>query len=273
VSTQWREWSRQAWTLALVEAGRRFRGRAAMVVVLLAGAALLIASGRLLFLPQRMRADVSFTTGEFAESFHYFLILFVVFFGCAALFSNLFRGEVLHRSLHHTLLSPLRREVVVAGKYLGGLLVSVPAFGGTALAMMVLFYLVHGPGRAFGYLLSGPGLGAAASYVLVAALACVGYGALFLLFGLLFRNPMVPAVLVLGWEYLVPLLPPALKVFSVMHHLTSLVPVPVPHGPFAILADPTPTWLAVPLVLVVSAALLVVSAWRARKLEVSYATE
>ena len=270
---QWREWARQAWTLARIEAGRRFRGRAAMVVVLLAGSALVIASGRLLFLPQRMRADVSFTTGEFAQTFHYFLILFVTFFGCAAMFSSLFRGEVLSRSLHYTLLAPLRREVVVAGKFLGGLLVSVPAFGGTALGMMVLFYLVHGPGKAFGYLFSGPGLGAAVSYLLVTALACVGYGALFLLFGLLFKNPMVPAVLVLGWEYLVPLLPPALKVFSVMHHLTSLVPVPVPHGPFAILSNPTPAWLAVPLLLVVSTALLAVSAWRARRLEVSYATE
>ena len=106
------------------------------------------------------------------------------------------------------------------------------------------------------------------------ALACVGYGALFLLFGLLVRQPhgaggAVPRLGVPG----APFLPPALKVLSVVHHLSSLVPVPVPHGPFAILADPTPTWLAVPLVLVVSGALLVVSAWRARKLEVSYATE
>lgn len=273
MSIKWREWTRQAWTLAQVEAGRRLRGRGSAAVLLLAGSALAIGFGRFLFLPQRMRADLAFTTSEFAESFHYFLILFVTFFGCAALFSNLFRGEVLNRSLHLTLLAPLRREVVVAGKYLGGLLAAVPAFAATTLGMMLFFYLAHGPGRAFDYLLSGPGLGAAASYAAIVALACVGYGALFLLFGLLFRNPMVPAVMVLGWEYLVPLLPPALKVFSVMHHLTSLAPVPVPHGPFAILADPTPPWLAVPLLLLVSLALLAVSAWRARKLEVSYATE
>jgi ABC-type transport system involved in multi-copper enzyme maturation permease subunit len=259
--------------VARVEARRRVFGRGAIAVLILAGAALASAFLRVLFLPASQRVDLVVTTRDFAESFHYFLILFVTYFGCAGLFTNLFRGEILDRSLHYTLLAPLRREVVVLGKYLGGVVAATLVFSLTALVSMVLFFLAHGPARAGQFLLSGSGLGTMASYMLVVALACVGYGALFLLFGLLFRNPMVPAVVVLGWEYLVPFLPPALKLVSVVHHLGSLEPVPIQRGPFAIMAEPTPAPLAVLGLLAVSATLLAVAAWRARRLEVSYAAE
>ena len=33
-------------------------------------------------------------------------------------------------------------------------------------------------------------------------LACVGYGAFFLVVGLFIRNPIVPALLLYGWEWL-----------------------------------------------------------------------
>ena len=41
----------------------------------------------------------------------------VVFFGCAWIFMNLFRGDIIDRSLHFYFLSPVRREVLVVGKY------------------------------------------------------------------------------------------------------------------------------------------------------------
>ena len=44
----------------------------------------------------------------------------VIFFGCLGIFMNLFRGEVLDRSLHYYFLAPVRREVLVIGKYLAG---------------------------------------------------------------------------------------------------------------------------------------------------------
>ena len=46
----------------------------------------------------------------------------VVFFGCAWIFMNLFRGDIVDRSLHFYFLSPVRREVLVIGKYLSGCL-------------------------------------------------------------------------------------------------------------------------------------------------------
>jgi hypothetical protein len=110
---------------------------------------------------------------------------------------------------------------------------------------------------------SAGGLGALARYELAVALGCLGYGALFILAGLLFKNPMVPAMLFLGWELVVPFLPPVLKVLSVSYHLTSFYPVPVASGPFAMLAEPTPPLLAILGLLVVSAVLLTLAAWRA----------
>ena len=39
-----------------------------------------------------------------------------------------------------------------------------------------------------------------ASYLGIILLACFGYGAVFLLFGMLFKNPIIPSGIVLGLE-------------------------------------------------------------------------
>jgi len=41
------------------------------------------------------------------------------------IFSNLFRGEMLEKTLHYYFLTPMRREMLVAGKYLAGLVVAI----------------------------------------------------------------------------------------------------------------------------------------------------
>ena len=41
---------------------------------------------------------------------------------------NLFRGEVVDRSLHYYFLAPVRREVLVVGKYLSGLIATIALF-------------------------------------------------------------------------------------------------------------------------------------------------
>ena len=107
------------------------------------------------------------------------------------------------------------------------------------------------------------------SYMLVAALACVGYGAVFLMCGLFFRNPMIPAAVVFVWENLNPFLPAVLKKISVIFYLRSLCPVEVPvPPPFSVMvidADPTPAWLAVPGLLALSLILLAYTALSARQ--------
>jgi len=259
--------------LTRLEVVRRLLSRRSLPVYLLVSLPIMLGLLRALVLPEHLRGNMAHTTTDFAETFQYFLLRFIVFFGCAGLFINLFRGEMLDRSLHYSLLAPVRRDVLVVGKYLGGLVTSVAVFSAMTVATYVLFFVPHGLGRAGQYLVSGTGIGHLLTYIVVASLACVGYGAVFLLAGLLFRNPMVPAVLFLGWEFLVPFLPPALKIVSVAHHVTSLTPVPVALGPLAMAADPAPAWLAVTGLVGVSAVLLGLAALKARQLEITYATE
>jgi hypothetical protein len=107
----------------------------------------------------------------------------------------------------------------------------------------------------------------------VVVLACISDGALFLLAGLFFRNPMVPAILFLGWEVLTPFLPPFLKAISVVHYLNSLVPVPPKLGPLALISQPVAPWIAVLGLAVVTGVALLLCVRKARRLEVTYATE
>ncbi len=44
-----------------------------------------------------------------------------IFFGCLGIFSRLIRGEMIERSLHYYLLSPVRREVILLSKFFRGL--------------------------------------------------------------------------------------------------------------------------------------------------------
>jgi hypothetical protein len=209
----------------------------------------------------------------FAGLFHFYFLRLGIFFGCVGIFSNLFRGEMLEKTLHYYYLTPMRREFLVAGKYLAGLASALVLFvGSTALSFLMI-------GRHFGaayndYIFHGPGLSQLGSYMLVAALACVGYGAVFLMSGLFFRNPMIPAAVVMVWENLNPFLPSMLKKISVIFYLKGLcpveIPIPPPFNVMVIDADPTPFWIAVPGLLMVSLILLIYSGISARQTEISY---
>jgi len=209
----------------------------------------------------------------FAGIFLFYYLRAGIFFGSMGIFSNLFRGEMLEKTLHYYFLTPLRREYLVAGKYLAGLIVSVTLFGGSAA---LAFYTIgHHFGAAWtDYLVHGPGLNQLGSYFLVASLASIGYGSVFLMCGLFFKNPMIPAAVVWVWESLNPFLPTVLKKISVIFYLKSLCPVEVPAPPpfnvMVVDADAPPFWVAVIGLLAISAVFLVYTALSARQTEISY---
>ena len=58
------------------------------------------------------------------------------------------------------------------------------------------------------------------------------------------------------------LLPPLLKKISVIHYLNSLVPVPLSEGPLAVVVEPTPAWISVPGLLIVTALVLFLAGTR-----------
>ena len=67
--------------------------------------------------------------------------------------------------------------------------------------------------------------------------------------------------------------PPLLKKMSVIHYLNSLVPVPISEGPFAVLAEPTPAYLSVPGLLIVTALVLMAAGARIRHMEIRYGSD
>ena len=267
-SYPWSHWRRQALAIVRLELRKSF-GRRAIGLYLLG--LLPVALPILLWISVQIRGsrgEVADLASWYAKLFQGFNLHFVIFLGCVTVFGSLMRREVLDRTLHYYFLTPVRRELVVAAKYLTGLVVTVIVFGLSTFTTFVLTYLAQPSDQ--GFLLRGPGIGHLAAYLMVTALACVGYGAMFLVFSFFFRSPIVPALMLFGWEWLHPFLPPVLKQLSIIHYLQPLCPVPIPEGPLAILSDAPSPWLAIPGLLLLSALLVAISAWRARKMEVSY---
>ena len=79
--------------------------------------------------------------------------------------------------------------------------------------------------------------------------------------------------MIYGWEWLNFLLPPMLKKISIIHYIHSLAPVPIDEGPLAVIGDPTPAWIAVPGMLIVTALVMIMAGRRIRKMEIRYGTE
>jgi hypothetical protein len=131
------------------------------------------------------------------------------------------------------------------------------------------------------YLYHNHGLENAAIYAGVTVLACVGYGAFFLIAGMMFKNPILPAATILLWEAINPFLPGLLKKFSVIYYLKALCPVNVPSDtgtpPLLRLlisnGDPVSAPLAVLGILAVSAIALYASSLQVRRMEINYSTE
>lgn len=275
MNANWRLWRAQVGAMLRLELKRTlFSHRRWWMYLMFAAPALLTFGHSLQCLA---RGQWRCTIGEdgmvYAAIFQFFYLRLAIFFGCLGIFSNLFRGPVLDKTLHYYLLVPARREVVLAGKYAAGLLAAVTLFGTSAALAFAGIFLHFGQGFR-DYFWHGPGLGNLAWYLAVMALACVGYGAVFLTAGLMFRNPMLPAAVVMVWEAINGYLPEMLQKFSVIFYLKSLCPVEVPfRGPLALIAvvpEPVPAWLAIPGLLAVSLLVLIYAASKVRKIEVSY---
>ena len=272
--SSWGLWLRQLGAIFRLEIEKNFLSRRSLLIYLIA---------LLPLFPLVLLAFVTPRSNEFRDFNQYsvtYSILYnglilrtLVFFGSAWIFMNLFRGEMVDRSLHYYFLSAVRREVLVVGKYISGLATSIILFTFTTVAAILLLYLPHFYSQSVRYFTEGRGLSQLLSYAGITMLACVGYGAFFLVVGLFVRNPIIPALLLYGWEWLNFLLPPLLKKVSVIHYLNSLVPVPIYEGPFAVVADPTPAYIAVPSMLVVTLIVLILAAFRIRHMEIRYGSD
>jgi ABC-type transport system involved in multi-copper enzyme maturation permease subunit len=270
----WSLWFRQIRAIFRLEIEKNFFGRRSVLLYLLALLPLVPLAMLAPFTPPgREWQDFAQYNMIFAIYYGGLILRTIVFFGCAWIFMNLFRGDIIDRSLHFYFLSPVRREVLVVGKYFSGLVTSIILFTGTTVIAMLLLYVPHFPSESSRFFLDGAGFGQILTYAGITILACIGYGAFFLVVGLFFRNPIIPAIVLYGWEWLNFLLPPLLKKISVIHYLNSLAPVPVPEGPFAVVAEPTPAWIAVPSLIVVTLVVLIIASYRIRHMEIRYGSD
>ena len=163
----------------------------------------------------------------FAGVFQYFYLRLAIFFGCLGIFMNLFRGEMLDKTLHFWFLAPARRDVLLLGKYAAGLIASSIIFAGGALLCFAVMIWSQDPVEVQAYWQS-MGFAHAFWYTTAAVMGCVGYGSIFLAAGLLLRNPIIPAAVLLAWESINGFLPEVLQKLSVLYYLQSLCPVPAP---------------------------------------------
>jgi len=270
----WSLWASQIAAILRLEVRKNFIGKRAILMYMLAAMPILLmaALSAQISWQQSRNNNIGEINVVFANLYEGLILRTIIFFGCAWIFMNLFRGEVVDRSLHYYFLSPVRREVLVVGKYVSGLIAAVVLFTISTAGSLLLLYVGLGSSGA-NYFFDGAGKRQAIGYLGITILACIGYGAVFMVIGLLFRNPIIPALLIYGWEWINFLLPPVLKKISVIHYLHSLAPVPVPEGPFAMVAEPTPAYLSVPGLLLMTAVVLALASFQIRRMEIKYGGE
>ena len=234
-----------------------------------------------------MQSSSSRSINDFAEDrqifagvFQYFYLRLAIFFGCLGIFMNLFRGEMLDETLHFWFLVPTPRGILLLGKYIAGLLAAVIIFTFGAAASFLLMLWPQEAAELASFWPS-PGMSHLFWYCAAAALGCVGYGSIFLAAGLLLKNPIVPAVVVLFWESVNGFLPAMLQKFSVLYYVSALTPVPPPIDEGAPLlvqllmspAAPPSAFQAIFGLLAVTAVVLWVASRSVRGIEINYSTD
>src|ERR1044071_7625375 len=180
-SASWTLWLRQIGAILRLEIEKSFISRRSLLIYLIA------------FLPLFPLALLALVTppGNEWKDFNQYSIIYsiiynglilrtLVFFGSAWIFMNLFRGEMVDRSLHYYFLSSVRRSVLVVGKYVSRLVTLIVPFTFTTVAAMLLLFVPHFYSQSIRYFTEGRGLGQILTYAGITMLACVGYGAFFL---------------------------------------------------------------------------------------------
>ena len=268
----WDQWTTQLLAILRIELKKNFLRKRSIWIYLVALAPVLLIGAHAI---QRhgYACNMQEDTNVLAGIFQFYYLRLGIFFGCMGLFTWLFRGEIVEKSLHYYFLAPLRRELLVIGKFLAGMITAAFFFGlGVFLSFFLIYAHLGEVGKA--YVFQGPGLGQLFSYMGVTLLACIGYGSIFVALSLVIRNPIIPAIVVLLWETFHPVFPSMLQKFSVMFYLRQLCPVPVPPegtlALFTVIAEPVPGWTIVPGLLCLSTLILFLACWKIWRMEISY---
>jgi len=272
----WRLWAIQLRAVVRQELKQNFFSKRGSWVYLLAFAPPAVFAIDALRTPGCPACSLDDDTTMFAATFQLYYLRMGIFFGVMGIFTWLFRSQVVQRTLHYSFLAPLRRELLILGKFLAGAVMATVIFGAGVFLSFALVYL-HFAARGFEYVFNGPGLEQLAAYLGITALACIGYGAIFLTLTIIFKNPIVPGIAMLGWETFSGIFPAMLQRLSVSFYLKHLCPVSAPGdgilGLLTVVTEPVAPWATVLGLLVLTSAVLTFACIRSRRLEISYSSE
>jgi ABC-type transport system involved in multi-copper enzyme maturation permease subunit len=274
-SIPWPLWRRQLGAVVRIEVSRNLLCARGSWIFLLAFAPALIAMAHAIVGPMRHRTcSLAEDTILLAWLYQLFQLRLACFFGSLGIFVRIVRAEMIDRTIHYSLIAPIRREVLLVGKYLAASFGSSLLFTTGGALCFATMYLHHGTPAAH-FLLEGAGLEHLGAYVGATALACFGYGAVFLAMGLFCRNPVLPAIVLFGWETISGVLPASLQLLSVTYYLKPLFPVDLPvvgiSGLLTVVVEPIPRWLAVGGLILFSSVVVTLSALWFRRAEIDTA--
>ena len=122
----WRLYGSQISVLVRNEVRRNLFTRRRIWIYLLALLPVLMIVGHTIFDRHNMNtAQIEEDTQVLAGIIQLYYFRLGIFFACMAIFTWLFRGEMVERTLHYQFLVPVRREVLVVGKFLAGAAVAM----------------------------------------------------------------------------------------------------------------------------------------------------
>lgn len=236
---------------------------------------LIFSAGQLVEKDIRRPTDVSRGLRVLGNMFNWYFLRIAIFFGCAGIFTHIIRGKFMDKTLHLYLLCPVRREVLILGKYLAALLATAAVFN----ISMAIQWLVVVKGSQAVDQTAWASTYRLVLYLLVTTLACIGYGAVFTAVGLLFKNTAAPIAVILVWEHINQFMPGILRRLGMVYYLQSIIPAsdqPNEYLPpvIALLirpAEPISAPLAAIWICILTLALLVLCGYLARRLQVNYA--
>jgi ABC-type transport system involved in multi-copper enzyme maturation permease subunit len=149
---------------------------------------------------------------------------FIVFFLANVFGFAVVRQEIEGQTLHYLLLQPVQRWALFLGRFFAYLaIVSATCIGSLWIGYLIFMIPLCGLGETAKDLAVAGHAWALVKESGVLALGLAAYGAIAMLAGSFFKTAMY-AILLLVWEWVLPYVPQALKEWTVLYYLQSLLP-------------------------------------------------
>jgi ABC-type transport system involved in multi-copper enzyme maturation permease subunit len=174
-----------------------------------------------------------------------FYLHFAVFFVGNFLGFSVMRQEHDDRTLHFLILQPVPRWTLVVGKLAASLLLSsVICIVSLMVTYLILTVSAVGPAEVFQDLFQKSRLAILAREAITVVTGLLAYTSVAMLMGSLFKSSQY-LIFLFGWEAGLPYLPSALKYWTVLHYLNSLLPTKITGDAkwLEILSKPVPEWI------------------------------